>query len=963
MIKQIIQRSRLVFSLLLAVIVAAGCSDDSMIASGNQNLIDENGMIRLTIRTDVPAWQVARAVDTGGEGIANLWVLTFNEEGNMINRVLATDVTHNNAGNVEADQSGNFTVEIPAATRIIHLLGNVIMDNFSDRDNIGRHENEVIGDMVSSSGALTFWGRHTFADEKALTDFAQNGTGGPVVLYRNQAIVRYQNDATTHLTISGMCICNRKAYGTVAPFNREQIDNAFNFALETNEFVTQLPEKYDIKQSDPEDVYTMSGIAGDPRYVFENMNPDNDQLYAIFRIAKAGGVAKYYKVMLVNDQKTPYQIIRNHLYTITFSDINESYGVGSFAEAHGATPANNPLVVVRDEVPDVSYGDRTLAIVGETTRLYQQETDGPQVIEYTYDGEYMPDITWINNEGVADAEITNTWDSATKQGSLTIQVHPAGEEVKNGTLLIKEQNGPLSRRIKIITAPKFDFGPVWVSSEIPLLEDEAITILFNVPANYPDELLPDLEVKFASNLIDGKKGESFRIIDELTKYTVPVLKDPMSTTVEWVYETVEPDWNYKYVYDEAHTKGRHRANFRTLLTNITNVGVDELQDFHIYMEDGNGYFKTRDLYFAFQHKGEDRRIMLDGGDADNNYVTRTINNLNPVNGETVTIPFTLGTLNNGNMVEQNPVTSTIMVYFDPTVLKPNFTDEPAKEGLFGNYYVAYQATQPKNTLTFTTISPNYDSYVVLSAKSQHHYNNKYDNTGVNPSDDAAFRSASVTLRSTGRLNFNPVLSPTAIPYGIGQKVNLTVDIPTNIGTHSYTIKLGTSNLKPTGAGWTQWPESEQGGNGYDYIVPEGHSVDEMTFEFETTRIVSAETLSLSSSGNVAFNDATVKFTNTPLQGSILLPDGEEFGAASPYVMLQRRDGTRIGIFRWSEDLTDLNTATYSLSLQGEYDLNPNDYVNIIYSPVNSNKVYINEVPYTLADLLELETPIQLVERQ
>lgn len=967
--KQIISKIRLLFSLIIMFSIIS-CTDESIVSSGNQNLIDENGMVQITLRTNVPAWKVARAVDAGGEGIATMWVLTFNKEGNMINRVMATNVTHVNSGDVTAEQYGTFTVTVPAATRIIHVLGNVIMDNFSDRDNIGHHENEVIGNMITSSGALTFWGRKTFEDQQALLDFVAEGSTDYVTLYRNQAIVRYgfaENSTLSENDIEGMAVCNTKAYGTVAPFDGTTRKDAFNFSLD-NDFVTALPEKYNVKQTNPTDVSTFSGIGSDPRYVFENENPGDDQFFLIFKIS-----GLYYKILLVDDtNKNPYQIIRNHLYTVEFSGINTNYGVQTFKEALNATPANNPLIAVKDEIPEVSYGSRTLAIVGETTRLYQKA--GTQDIEYTYNGDLELEVSWVSNEGVTDGDVTleskTDEESSTNVKVIRFTTREPGTEVVSGTLLLKEKSGPLSRRIKVFLAPKFDFSPVWVSSEIPLLTDEAITVLFNIPDNYPEELLSSLEVKFASNLIDVQKGESLRVIAEKTEYVTPVLTNPENlTSWNWTTEPVTKDWNYKYVYDDIEDPGQYRVNFRTLLTGLSSV---DTENFHIYMEDGNGYFNSRDLYFAFQpvddntRVHEARRIMLNNGDAANNYITQTMENLNPVSGEEIIIPFTLGTLTgtdgttiteDANVSASNPV--YVSVYYDPSLLEPNFTysENGPQEDLFGNKYVTYVATSAtNNTLKFTTMSPNFDSYVVLAAKSTGGYRNKYNNSGNN---SLGYRSASVTIRSRGRIEFSPVLTPSSIPYGIGQEVKLKVGIPGQVGTHSYTIRLGTSNLEPVDAGWTQWLDND--GKGYDYVVPENHA-SEMIFTFKTKNIVSAETLTLVSSGNVAFNDAIVELTNTLSSGTITLPAGAEF-TASPYISLQRSDGTRIGTFSYSGNLTGTSSVAYELTLQGEYDLHNDDKVSVIYAPINSNDVYVNEIDYTLEDLLGTGKSIQLIKRQ
>lgn len=260
-------------------------------------------------------------------------------------------------------------------------------------------------------------------------------------------------------------------------------------------------------------------------------------------------------------------------------DVNEAYGVGSFEEAKTATPANNPWITISDVIPEIVRDDISLGIEGETTVVYQKA--GEYTINFHYNGSEKPVVEWLNNDGLVAAisESDVTWDSGTGAGKITLDVSaPIQGRVSYATLQIKEKEGYLSRRVKVIVAEPFSFSPAWASSEIPLLDDEPITVLFQIPDDFPDELLP-VDVKFGCNLIDGQKGEELKILNEETVYaSIPVYDEASGT---WSTKEVEKDWNYKYVYSAA-TKGLHRVNFRTLLTDLANVKTDS--EFHIYME-------------------------------------------------------------------------------------------------------------------------------------------------------------------------------------------------------------------------------------------------------------------------------------------------------------------------------------------------------------------------------------------
>lgn len=974
MMKKMIHIGQCFLAICLLLFMVSSCIDDGF-ESPSQGVIDKDGMVSLTINTNVPGLKVTRSVDVNGEAIATLWVLAFNENGNMTSRVLATQ-TNNVQGS--GDGAGTFSAKVPASTRILHFLANVNMDNFSDQENIGRHENEVVAPLVSSSGNLVYWGRREFASEDELTSFAVNSQINPVLLYRNQALIQYdlQTASGVTLNVDGWAICNQYAYGTVSPFDASAVgvegDTPYHFDLATYDYVTTLPEAYRIKQRDDDEVATASSVPGDPRYIFENVNAEDDQVYVIMKIQKNEGEWKWYKIMIIDDEKNPYQIIRNHKYTVRITNINEAYGVSSFEAAKTATPANNPWITISDEIPEVANGNTVLSIEGETTVVYQEA--GTYTIGFNYNGTAKPKVEWLSNEGVAEeiADSDITWDAGTGAGTITLHVNaPAQGRISYATLQIKETSGVLSRRVKVITAEPFSFSPTWISSEIPLLSGEAITILFEIPDDFPEELLP-VDVKFGCDLIDAQTGEPMKVLNEKTVYaSIPVYHAETGT---WGTEQVIKDWNYKYVYT-AETKGLHRVNFRTILTNLDNVTT--ASEFHVYMEGcnaktGQELFGQRDLFFAFQPKSSTSptnryRILLEDGDETKKFTTREITGLNPVYGESISIPFTLGTLSDdaqatsswNNVVADNNIAQNtqVWVYYDPTLVSPG--DWLVKTGTdcYGNHYGVYKTSQAENEVTFTTISPNFDCYIVLSAKSKSGYGiyNSTDNTpnlGVN---ERGYRSASVTVRSTGRLEFNPSLSTNgtnfttisdggeySIPYGTGQNVWLQIQVPESVQDKAFQFKLGTQYLEPVDmTGWEKWNVSEGSGWTYTFTANETSATGYKTFQFRTTRLASEETLTMASGNYVGFNPLSVSIVNSKLMGTIKLPKDVTFLINEPYIILERAsDGTRIGTFVTVGNVTGQSEAEYTLTLRGEYNITETDRINVKWSPVGYSEVYL-----------------------
>lgn len=991
MIKQMIQKIQY-WAMLLLVLVFGACTDD--LDTGRSGVIDENGMVRLNIQTQVPGLKLTRSIDVNGEAITTLWLVAFNENGNMISRVQAT-LSNNNVG---ADGgSANFTASVPSSTRILHLLANVNMDNFVDADYIGRHENEVIAPMVSSSGNLVYWGRKTFTSKDDLTSFAASSASQSITLYRNQAQIKY-NVTGSGLEVLGWAACNQYAYGTVAPFDASAIgvegDNPFHFNLDENDKVTTLPEAYNVKATDPREV-NHNEADGDPRYVFETSNPENDQLYVIMRIEKNGDGGKYYKIMLVNKNKIPHQIIRNHQYVINISDVNTSFGVDNFEAAKNAVPANNPWITVDDVIPEVINGNTTLRIEGQTTVVYQEE--GDKTIEFYYNGSTEPDIQWISNPGVATGTPEVTWDRASGKGTITLHVaKPAESGILEGTLSIREQDGVLSRRVKVLLCKPFEFSPVWVSSEIPLLNGENIAVLFEIPEDYPQELLP-VQVKFGCDLIDAQTGDANKldVISEETKYTVPTY----TTEGGWVTKEVTMDWNYKYVYTATRT-GKHRVNFRTILTNIgSDNGVNNDTEFHIFMEGcaastNQSLFEQRALFFAFQPKNDSRyRIMLgESGSSTTRFATYAVEGLAPVYGQDFRVPFTLGTLDNDDSTngtnswyDVNPILqpdTKLWVYYDPDLVSflgdGGAQVETVKTDYYGNTYSEYIPKAASGELKFRTIQPNFDCDIVISAKSINSYG-EFDGKN-NPKlgiNEKGYRSAAISVKSSGSLDFDPTFSNNGsqfgsatngewqLPYGTKQDFYLKIKIPEQAQGKAFQFHLKTSNLTPVDMSddhgtWTAMDEAE--GKGWIYTFNDGLLLNEKTFHFQTDRLAVTETLTMSSGNYVGFNSVSVNLSNTPLKGTLTLPDGVKFGVNSPFVILERKDGTRIGVFTLpSDDLTNASSTTYSLTLRGEYNLTENDEVTVKWSPVGSSDMYSHTYSH-LSEIMQDNLQINLIKQ-
>ena len=117
-----------------------------------------------------------------------------------------------------------------------------------------------------------------------------------------------------------------------------------------------------------------------------------------------------------------------------------------------------------------------------------------------------------------------------------------------------------------------------------------------------------------------------------------------------------------------------------------------------------------------------------------------------------------------------------------------------------------------------------------------------------------------------------------------------------------------------------------------------------------------ETLRFSTDNSVGFNDVEVNLTNTPLSGTIQLPENETFHIENPYVILERAsDGTRIGTFDLTGNPNGQNSARYTLTLRGEYNLNATDRVTVRWMRVTDNTEFSHSC--LLEDIMQYDTTI------
>ena len=928
------------------VTMLSACADQDMAKlNGNAGLPDE---VNLTFSFTIPGQTevYTRSIDPDDEPITSIWLFLFNDNGYYLGHVQVgrADIKYSRDDETTGTGSGTFSApSIPSSVRRIHFIANYDAANVDDSELLNRTEEEVMTRFTSSSGRLVYWGRKIFGSEDELREyFEEKGNeSDPIILYRNQAAITYENNE--NLKIEGFAICNAYAKGTVVPYNHANND-PFDFDLtgnnhEEHDFVTLCSGDDLIKATEPREV-DVENEWNNLQYVFEHENAQDDPMYVIFKID-----GKFYKLLIVDKDLNPYQIIRNHRYVFRFSGIPTTLGYDTFEEAKNGVAANNVWVSIDDELPSIGDGNSSLTIDGETTRIYTEQKE--EVINFTYEGGNLnEEVTaqWLTNEGLADSDLNLQYNSSTGKGSITIDLNAISDTPQYGTLQIKA--GKYPRTIQIIYLNKFEFTPVWTSSSVPRKSGESVSIVFNIPDTYPEELYP-IECKISCNLFDADNTNQLDVIEEETVFTIDG-------------KTIERDWDYKYVY-KIDKPGLHRVDFKTLVNeypeNPDNPS-ENVEDLTWFLE--APYFNTIqrtinmvDIDYANQ-KIIIYETTVDGGEDSGSYERK----LAPIKGQTFDLKFYL--------VGGKPADTKIRIYMDEAVEPGHSASDSWPDNLgqaeyapdAGRYFLYtvpedVQLTDGKYLISipYRTVSAQCAGYARIAAA----------DTDGNDADHC-YKSAIVTRTNNPEAyNFNLQINDMrelSLPYGMNREVTLSItpDIGSGLSVASSEILIKTENLEPVDNSVLTWDEERQG---YIWRISNLRA-QTYSVQMRTKDIVSAETITISEvSGNVAFYEDAVTITNPELTGSINIED-YTFQTTSPFVALEKSDGTRIGAFTVSAT-TGANTGTYSLTLRGEYDFAENEELTVIYSPLSSSDVYVGKT--TITELLSSSPTLTLNKQQ
>lgn len=520
--------------MVLLTAMLTGCSDnipDNMTSPTEANEAEE-GYYTASFNVSIPSFeqQVTRSTLFTNEGIGKNCVklFCFDEEGQFVGfgkvgefgeikgfrREANGNIIQN--GDKDIDDNGqttprNFSAQIPNKTARIHLVANtesqyktINWDNQSKW--VGMHENILMTTFETEYGedqaALTrYWGYIKEDSPEKLKEYLRQDTTKQdyiIHLIRDRAKIsakwsKQAKDANSNLKDEDltMTVVNGMAYGTLAPFDR----NNLRFDKTTGGKDWEWTVDYVTPAFSNKRLKGDRGQMYNPTAAFEERNLPTEPAKVLLKYKE-----RCYLIYLQNQDNVPYAIKRNYEYKIIIDKLDESYGKGSLEEALKSAPVNNPWIRVEQYIPGVKDGNYELAINEGTYQTTNAASGSEQTIQFTYKGDDAANkqptafkALWTENLsfGTVDAPQVTAYTynvaSKTGTGTITYKLGTVDEIWRQGIIYLIDKKHGLNRNIHLYSVSKVDY-------QVKASEN---SFKFTVPANYPKELLP-VTVKFAS---------------------------------------------------------------------------------------------------------------------------------------------------------------------------------------------------------------------------------------------------------------------------------------------------------------------------------------------------------------------------------------------------------------------------------------------------------------------------------
>lgn len=601
--------------LVLLLLVAVSCVEP--ISDGEEHNAKNMIPVRFSVRTsdDLPLTKSTAGLITGdfdqSVTVTKLYMYCFDENGRYLGRFPATVSAI--PGSVFSGETwdGTFTGEIPPATARIHFVANA--DIPVGNDKIGLTEEQIFHGQTEEFWNLTnalrnqvgYWGylkckgTETMTPSEQMADIFRQGTT-IIYLLRDRACIEpgdFNEDLNPDYQPASVMwtIYNGLSNGYIAPYDAENssfesyytrtYDTSNGESLSPNSVVTPHANQNARDVTDYNDLIPFSGT--NYLYAFEdnNLRVGEDVSHAIRLIirvlVKGTNQELFFPILLADEDVIGMKILRGRRYKVDLGYMPIGLGYDTFEDAANAhTFVNGQMVSIKVVVPEVSDGTYRLKItykLGEeennsTAALFDdlpqehntvripfrfERVDGQALStsdQYSFAAEWTDEDQTVANEGAIRFQTSVV--NGCVEGYMVLDLKKVGDNLKSGTIRLRETKHKLERNISVYSITKFVLPSYTLTTRT---DDDGYRLSITLPTGaneYPAGLYP-LRVKLATKTLRPSaayNGDTpipdlvFGVEVKSTGTDIPGIVNQTSTN-QWNYQN--PQWDYWYVFTIA----------------------------------------------------------------------------------------------------------------------------------------------------------------------------------------------------------------------------------------------------------------------------------------------------------------------------------------------------------------------------------------------------------------------------
>lgn len=471
--------------------VLAACSHDNIGVEPNP----EEGAVLVNFSVQVPEMQVATRSFTVPE-IASLHLLVFDENGYFVQAAEATGTF-----GVVKDTEYKFTAWLMQSPykRVVHFIANSPIANVENYEY--GSETALINALTTSDSQDAYWQRVELPNGILEGNEAMEEAFTEVPLVRNFVKISVDNQADKIFEYGGIAVINVPDKGTVAPFNV----NDGTYATYSAGIAYNTLNDAGYYGYEPSDMAIVNTSTENPtfateHYIYERRQNQDDKDYTYVIIMgkyNNSETSTYYKVDIVDDNKEPYNLLRNFNYVIKIKSV---LGPGyASADAAAKAAASNNISASIDtknllNISDgssrlyVEYVNKVITKPGTFTLKYKYLPNISDNTQTNYNVPANGDVDLINVEGdVITSYSTASSDDASDWRTITFTTPATITETKLQTITIKA--GVLQREINLILCKPFVLNVTSTPTGSAALNADA-TVTLGLPAGLPAAIFP-----------------------------------------------------------------------------------------------------------------------------------------------------------------------------------------------------------------------------------------------------------------------------------------------------------------------------------------------------------------------------------------------------------------------------------------------------------------------------------------